>query len=557
LVRHFGYSTDVQYCDRRSWTTAQWIKLIRENLAARRPVIYNGQNETSGHTFLLDGIDEHNFYHINWGWGGLSNGYFDMNVLSPANIGVGVGEGAFYRYQSIVANIKPGDASTDNSAWLAPLTLTDFNVISGTMEKATGRITAADYLTFTVCNTSGSTFSAQSGVLHAVGYDAKGGIVVDCVLNPTLQQAYSINYKFGMAFDEDGTYTVGIRYTDAASADPALLRQFSHGPTLGDITVVRRDGVHYLTGASYDGGVELVEASITESLYRDTYSTADLLLSLRNTSDRFYDIAGSYVYLFPATGGLGLDKLIKVGEIDAQFYPGMELDIVVQLQGLRLTETRYRLLIANVTSADARWFDVEEAPTGNFMACERFDFSTESVVQDKATPMLRNYTLYSREGYAGPIEMWAHDLDAATDFLLDRFDIAIDADSTIDITEQRFTAALHNCEPGDYRAYLKYADADSTRLVYGANNEAFFTVVANPNGVGEAEASTGPAVHPLRSDSLLRFAGLEPGAQVRVLAADGTLLLERALPVDCLIRHNLPPGVYLIAAPGLRAKVAL
>lgn len=51
-------------------------KLVRDELESNRPVIYSGNNSEGGHAFICDGYKEDEAFHINWGWGGISNGYF-------------------------------------------------------------------------------------------------------------------------------------------------------------------------------------------------------------------------------------------------------------------------------------------------------------------------------------------------------------------------------------------------------------------------------------------------------------------------------------------------
>ena len=36
-----------------------------------------------GHNFIIDGYDEEGMVHVNWGWYGLENGYFDIALLNP------------------------------------------------------------------------------------------------------------------------------------------------------------------------------------------------------------------------------------------------------------------------------------------------------------------------------------------------------------------------------------------------------------------------------------------------------------------------------------------
>ena len=115
LVSHFKYSpSTTMYYDRNIISTADWIALIRANLEARQPMVYSGSGDGMGHAFVCDGIDSDDMLHINWGWGGSCDGYFDMALLAPDNIGIGGGNGYYFEGQGIVAGIRPrtGDETT-------------------------------------------------------------------------------------------------------------------------------------------------------------------------------------------------------------------------------------------------------------------------------------------------------------------------------------------------------------------------------------------------------------------------------------------------------------
>ncbi len=60
-----------------------------------------------GHAFVLDGYDKNGLYHVNWGWGGASDGYFDVNFMSPAHQGAGGSNGGYVAYQMVVSNLYP------------------------------------------------------------------------------------------------------------------------------------------------------------------------------------------------------------------------------------------------------------------------------------------------------------------------------------------------------------------------------------------------------------------------------------------------------------------
>lgn len=109
-VSHFGYDVNIQRYDRPYYTSEEWSAVIRKELDNARPIYYSGNSDIGGHAFVCDGYDSNNFFHINWGWGGSSNGYFELSSLSSSNPGV-AGAAPEYTYmQSILTGIQKSDA---------------------------------------------------------------------------------------------------------------------------------------------------------------------------------------------------------------------------------------------------------------------------------------------------------------------------------------------------------------------------------------------------------------------------------------------------------------
>ena len=112
LTRYFGYSS-AKYVQRRFFTSQQWESLILDDLKANRPVIYRGSKESGGHAFVCDGYDGNGMFHINWGWNGMSNGYFLLSVLDPDLQGTGSVSGSYgyIENQAVVSNLRPASSS--------------------------------------------------------------------------------------------------------------------------------------------------------------------------------------------------------------------------------------------------------------------------------------------------------------------------------------------------------------------------------------------------------------------------------------------------------------
>lgn len=100
----FGYSPSIRYLTKEAYRWAEWKDMLREELDAGYPFIYNGRNiqKGSGHAFVCDGYTAEGLFHINWGWGGLANGYFILSVLDDNGDGYGYSD-----EQGAVLNIRP------------------------------------------------------------------------------------------------------------------------------------------------------------------------------------------------------------------------------------------------------------------------------------------------------------------------------------------------------------------------------------------------------------------------------------------------------------------
>ena len=120
LRDHFRYDKRVSFKSRANYTQASWEQLLRNELIAARPIVYSGTGSGGGHAFVCDGYDAEGLFHINWGWGGVSDGYFNLNYLVPSDLGIGGGAGGgFSLGQGAVIGIKPdrtGDSQRTESS---------------------------------------------------------------------------------------------------------------------------------------------------------------------------------------------------------------------------------------------------------------------------------------------------------------------------------------------------------------------------------------------------------------------------------------------------------
>ena len=81
MIGNFSYSDDIQYLYRSAYSLNEWFTVMRNEIDAERLILYCGSSDTGGHAFVCDGYDaQDSRLHINWGWGGVADGYYTLDL---------------------------------------------------------------------------------------------------------------------------------------------------------------------------------------------------------------------------------------------------------------------------------------------------------------------------------------------------------------------------------------------------------------------------------------------------------------------------------------------
>lgn len=109
FVNLFGFSNQSREVLRKDYTPQEWEKMVYDELAAKRPVLYYGSAIGGPHEFVIDGYDDKGLFHVNWGWGGYNDGYFVLSLLNPYKTkeltGI-VSEQGYSNYQRAIIGIE-------------------------------------------------------------------------------------------------------------------------------------------------------------------------------------------------------------------------------------------------------------------------------------------------------------------------------------------------------------------------------------------------------------------------------------------------------------------
>jgi len=271
---------------RSDFSDAAWISMLKADLDASRPIQYAGFGPGGGHTWVCDGYDASDMFHMNWGWGGVDNGFYNLDALSPSVLGSGGGSGDFNSGQQAVLGIKPvtGGGSVGGGLQLNSAVVATPNPVS---------FDGSFSVTADITNGLATTFS---GDLCAALLKTDGSFVayVSTLTGRTISAGAStgtLTFSSTGILTVPGNYLIGI-YAKAVGGNWVLVSAGSYvnpinftinGP-LNGITLsadIVPSPTNWVQGAAVSLNTNILNN--TASTYTGTYS-ADL-----------YDLSGNFV----------------------------------------------------------------------------------------------------------------------------------------------------------------------------------------------------------------------------------------------------------------------
>lgn len=206
LVEHLGYTPNIHAVNRCNYLSSDWIDMMKSELNNNYPIFYSGLSKSAGHAFVIDGYDKNNMFHVNWGWNGMNNGYFEIFSLSPQSTGSGGGADVNgYKYnQGMIVGLKPvRDSRTDSYFEFASLSFSNTEFEKGnSFEVSANKIFNWGY-----------NFDGSVGVfIEKNGESVKIG---ETTSNYTVKTGYGYNsIKIGATVPSsiiDGEYTIVLK----------------------------------------------------------------------------------------------------------------------------------------------------------------------------------------------------------------------------------------------------------------------------------------------------------------------------------------------------------
>lgn len=294
LVRYFNYDPGARYVQRDYTAVNLYEQGLINEIEAGRPVPYGGvTKKNEGHFFVLDGINEDGYYHINWGWGGLSNGYFLISSLDPDAQGVGGSTStytAFKYHQLYISGLqKPQEGSK-----------TGWNIMADDISKINDTYAKGDEINTTIYDAynNSCTYDTLKCKLYWDIYDSEGTIIEkNFIKNDTLALNYGfdkLTTNFKIPADiADGEYTVKLDFTQAEDDYTEIHNvAMKAGANKYYKINVEGDEVNVSTAA----GLKLSIESVTPERLK-AGETSDLKVTFKNTGEDYVGDFNFYLYV--------------------------------------------------------------------------------------------------------------------------------------------------------------------------------------------------------------------------------------------------------------------
>jgi hypothetical protein len=318
LIDYFEYDGNLGLVYRQYFTSAEWMNLIKSEINEKRPIYYFGSSDDGGHAFVFDGYDTQDMVHVNWGWSGMNNGYFEVASLNPDSPGIGGGSnlgGGFTRGQGMYLGIQPPTSSSNFTShfYMTELEVNKEEIAKGDVFKLT--ITKIFNMSMACKNSKLAVIAEKEGKQSILGQIALATMINTYEGYNTFSLS---NLKIPNDF-ADGTYSVYVATKDEREATWSRVR----GYVGSDAQLILVVAGNKCTLTPFSGNLsreEDIEVSVelVHNLYSGLKGDFKMLVSNKSASDEYYGLVG--VALFKADKEPSFVAI--VGDVQVEIKPG-------------------------------------------------------------------------------------------------------------------------------------------------------------------------------------------------------------------------------------------
>lgn len=312
LIENFGYDQGARLLSHSYYTTAEWEDLIYANLYDYGPVLMDGFNTGSGHAFVCDGYKD-GLYHFNWGWGGMSDGYFQLTALDPGAQGIGGSTAGYNIGQQIICNLKTENTSTSPYYTLYATDSANFGVSA---VSSTNPIT----LQATLCAYNGTASKLPASPV-GISLTPAGGEpeffegMTTVELDPNYGYG-NLQLNISVGDLSDGTYTVRPAWKDPSGEVRDILY---HIGSVRSYTLVVANGAISSLVATQPASITVSDFILESDLYKGSEFKTTATITNTSSTQEFSGIV--------AVGLVKDNKLVAVGnEMQLTIQAGQTVD---------------------------------------------------------------------------------------------------------------------------------------------------------------------------------------------------------------------------------------
>lgn len=287
LKNNFRYDQNMQRYFRNYFTRAEWKNFLITELNAARPVLYAGDSNDGGHLFVCDGYDSNGLFHINWGWGGSSNGYFQISALDPSVQGIGGSSGGYNSDQEILIGVQK------------PATTTAFYVVhtGDTIGYSAKTISRNGTFTISAVNTYNRGINAFSGSFGIALYNQSGFVSLIKSNNVNLNPGYgyptlSFSNSTINTGVTPGVYKIYMVYKGSNESNWQIIRAPIGTPNYVN-TEITASEIKFSTPTNAGPSLTLNSFTKTGNLYQNKQGRFNV--SITNNGAEYNSVIGIYL----------------------------------------------------------------------------------------------------------------------------------------------------------------------------------------------------------------------------------------------------------------------
>lgn len=288
LVDNFKYNPGTNSVQRLAYNASEWNELVYTQLQ-NGPIIYSGISSLGGHCFVVDGYDGNGYFHFNWGWTGMCDGYYQLSALNPTQQGTGGFYGGYNFDQSIITDVKKPTGEPTQE--VEPL-MSIIGSLKATATNSTLNFSIEDAASPSIANFSIYSIRPTFGT-EITNIDGSGEpiyIQAASNINTTFRPGtfYSIKEQKGFYMRvlmsstlADGTYKVRLVWKTSANSND--WKYFSIAPQNYDYVYVTKSGNSYTVENLDVKKYSITEAKITTPLFYN--NPFEIQMTMENPND--------------------------------------------------------------------------------------------------------------------------------------------------------------------------------------------------------------------------------------------------------------------------------